>query len=92
MDFGPLLAAVGAAGVALVGGWLSARRLARAGLSTEQLQVNTTLRELADVKEAKVVILTAENATLRAKLEATQNDLDTCERQLFKERLKVVAP
>lgn len=55
-DFGPVIVAVVATLGALFTGWLAARRLSRLGLGDTQLQVNTSLRELAEVERAKAAI------------------------------------
>jgi hypothetical protein len=80
-DFLPIIAAVVTTVGTIVGGVLLTRRLSKLGLSTEQLQVNRTLRELAETEKAKREIVEQERDALKARLTDTQHDLDDCARQ-----------
>lgn len=79
--FLPVVAAVITTVGTIIGGVLLTRRLQKLGLSNEQLQVNTTLRELAETEKAKREIVEGEREALRERLTDTQHDLDDCTRQ-----------
>lgn len=80
-DFLPIIAAVVSTVGALWAGYQATKRLSKFGLSTEQLQVSKTLRELAEVERAKRALLEEDIATLRQRLRDTQHALDDCSRQ-----------
>lgn len=80
-EFLPIVAAVVSTVGALWAGSVVTRRLSKFGLSTEQLTVQKTLRELAEVERAKRELLESDNVSLRERLRDTQHDLDDCARQ-----------
>lgn len=55
-DFGPVFIAVVSTAGTILAAAFGARRLGKLGLGPDQLQVNATLRELADVATAKAKI------------------------------------
>lgn len=92
-EFLPIVAAVVTTVGTIIGGVFLTRRLAKLGLTTEQLQVNKTLRELAEVETQKRKLIEEDLARTRLvledKLKDTQHDLDDCERQLSDARAEL---
>lgn len=88
-DLTPVIVAVITTAGTIFGISFGARRLRALGLGDAQVQVNATLRELADTERAKALIwqqkyadeVAAHDATKR-KLELAQHDGDVAERRL----------
>lgn len=89
----PVLVAAATTLIGLVGAWFGARALQRLGLGDSQLQVNRSLRELAETWEAKYTIeveaherdkdeWAKERSTLTLERDHYRREADDCDRRL----------
>lgn len=85
----PVFAAIAATIGGIVATGLASRRLSRLGLADSQLQVNKTLRELAEAAGAKAELLEERlhaeqeaHATTRAERDRYRQEADDCDRRL----------
>lgn len=93
-DFGPLVpvaAAIGTLVAGGIGGHLSARRLRRLGLGSEQAALNAARKELKEIYEEKLRIVTGERDAALTKLAFAEASGDECRRELADLRSDVYA-
>lgn len=88
-DFTPAIAAVALAVLGALGTWYSGRKLKQLGLGVDQKQVNQTLRELADVREEKFQLVSADLVAEKVSHGVTKEHMadeqragDRCRREL----------